>query len=102
MKPVRFLEPAQVEAEEAVAYFDSRREGLGDRFEHELEHTTGLIQERPLIGYRLTRRVRKLRLRKFSYNVIYVIANDEIVIVAVAHHKRRPGYWRGRVSRVKQ
>ena len=102
MKPVRFLEPAQLEAEEAVAYFDGRLEGLGDRFERELMHTTQLLHERPLIGYRLTRRVRKFRLRKFPYNVIYVVAGDEIVIVAVAHHKRRPGYWRARVSHVQQ
>jgi mRNA-degrading endonuclease RelE of RelBE toxin-antitoxin system len=38
------------------------------------------------------------RLHTFSYNLVYVVESDEIVILAVAHHKRRPGYWRGRLS----
>ena len=49
------------------------------------------------MGKALTSRVRTFRLRTFRYNVVYVIDGDEIVIVAVAHHRRRPGYWRGRL-----
>lgn len=94
---VRFLKPAEAEVDEAVAYFDEQREGLGDRFEQDLLNTITFIAERPLIGKTLTKNVRTFRLRKFSYNVIYVIDDYEVIVVAVAHHRRRPGYWRSRL-----
>jgi toxin ParE1/3/4 len=32
------------------------------------------------------------------YSIVYVADDDAIVILAVAHHKRRPGYWLRRVA----
>jgi len=46
----RFLEPAESELEEAIAYFNGQVEGLGDRFEGEVEATVALIAEHPEIG----------------------------------------------------
>jgi len=93
----RFLEPAEAEVEEAIAYFDRRLAGLGDRFEHEVEATVARITEYPRIGSPLTKRVRKFRVRKFKYNIVYVLEDNEIIIIAVAHHKKRPRYWRQRI-----
>jgi toxin ParE2 len=93
----RFLRPAEAEVDEAVAYFDQQREGLGDRFEQDLLATVRFITQHPLTGHPLTRSARKFRLHTFRYNVIYLIDGDEVVIVAVAHHRRRPGYWRDRL-----
>jgi plasmid stabilization system protein ParE len=50
----------------------------------------------PLIG----RRVRRFILSGFPYDMIYVASADEIVIVAIAHHSRLPGYWKGRLGSV--
>ncbi len=94
----RFLQPAQVEVDEAVAYFDEQRAGLGDRFEQDLFTTLTFVTEHPFSGKPLSKVVRKFRLRAFRYNVIYVIDDSEIVVVAVAHHRRRPGYWHGRLT----
>jgi len=41
---------------------------------------------------------RRRVLRRFPYSIVFLLEPAEIVIVAVAHHKRRPGYWIGRVS----
>jgi mRNA-degrading endonuclease RelE of RelBE toxin-antitoxin system len=95
---VRFLPSAKAEADEAVAYFDEQLNGLGDRFEQDLQDTVGFVREHPFSGKRLSNHVRRFRLHTFRYNVIYVVDGDEIVIVAVAHHRRRPGYWRGRLG----
>src|SRR5258708_16445026 len=92
----RFLKPAEAEVDEAIAYFNEQRERLGVRFEEELLGTVRLVCDHPLIGKPLTESVRKFGFRKFRYNLIYVVNGDEIVILAVAHHRRRPGYWRGR------
>ena len=37
-----------------------------------------------------------MRVRKFPYKVVYRNQQDGIEIIAVAHGKRRPGYWKGR------
>ena len=94
----RFLEPAEAEIEEAIVYFDDQREGLGERFERDLIDTVAFLVERPQAGKPLSKHVRKFPLRRFRYNVIYLVDGDEVVIVAVAHHRRRPGYWSGRIS----
>jgi len=95
----RFLEPAQAEVDEAARYFDEQRPGLGDRFEHDLQDAVAFVTERPLSGKRLTENIRQVGLRTFRYNVIYAIDGEELIIVAVAHHRRRPGYWLGRIAR---
>ena len=94
----RFLKPAGAEVDEAIAYFDEQRESLGARFEEDLLNTVRLVTDHPFAGKLLTDSVRKFRFRRFRYNLIYVVDGDEILIVAVAHHSRRPGYWRGRLS----
>jgi plasmid stabilization system protein ParE len=98
---VRFLRPAEAEADEAVAYFDDQRNGLGDRFEQDLLEAVEFVREHPLSGKPLTNRVRRFGLHTFRYNLVYVVDGDEIVIVAVAHHRRRPGYWRGRLATIR-
>jgi hypothetical protein len=50
----------------------------------------------PELGQRFTRRVRRFLVRRFPFGVLYQVADDEVFIVAVAHLRRRPSYWRGR------
>jgi plasmid stabilization system protein ParE len=100
VRPARFLKLAEAEVEEAVGFFDRQVAGLGDRFQREVEITVAHITEHPEIGSPLTKRTRKFRIRKFNYNVVYVADDEEIVIIAVAHHKRRPRYWRRRIGGV--
>lgn len=52
-----------------------------------------LLIEFPLMGTELTTRFRSLPLRSFPYVVIYQIGPDSLVINAIAHQRRRPGYW---------
>jgi hypothetical protein len=40
---------------------------------------------------------RKLMVKKFPFNIIYQIVDDDIVIVAISHHARAPHYWKKRV-----
>lgn len=94
----RFLKPAENEVDEAVAYFDEQRPGLGDRFEQDLFATINFLVDHPLSGKLINERVRMFRLRTFRYNVIYVNDEVEIIVVAVAHYRRRPGYWHSRLS----
>ena len=94
----RFLKAAEAEANEVVAYLDEQRTGLGDRFEDDLLATVTVVSQHPFSGKAIGDIVRQSRLRTFRYNLIYVVDGDEIVIVAIAHHRRRPGYWRNRLA----
>ena len=51
----------------------------------------------PGIGVPIDMHIRKFVLTSFPYNLIYVPSIDAVRILAVAHHKRKPGYWRNRV-----
>ena len=94
----RFLKPAEAEIDEAVTYFDEQRTGLGERFEQDLLATVRFITGHPFSGKSMSGLVRKCPLRTFRYNLIYAVDDGEIVIIAVAHHRRRPGYWQSRLA----
>lgn len=97
MRP-RFLAAALGEVDDAVAYLDEQRPGLGERFERDLESTIALIAQHPFTGKRLTAHVRKFGLNKFKYNVIYSVDGDDLLMIAIAHHRRRPAYWANRIT----
>lgn len=61
-----------------------------------MEHAFDRVRKHPEIGESLARGERRLLLRRFPYKLIYRPHADRIFIVAVAHHKRRDGYWRRR------
>ncbi len=93
-----FLEPARDELEESIEYYNGRREELGDEFAEEVESTIQRILEYPKAWHPLSPRTRRCRTRRFPYGVIYQIREDVILIVAVMHLRRKPGYWRARVG----
>lgn len=95
---VRTSEPASAELREAVRWYEDRRAGLGAEFLDAVSAALLLIATnatagQPISGDGLTRRALVAR---FPYQVVYRIRPAEIVIVAVAHLKRRPEYWKNR------
>ena len=98
MKPVRFHEAATGELDEAVAYYDAQREGLGQALLSEVERATTRIRKYPEIGAPYNEsEFRHVVLHRFPYAIFYTELPDTIWIVAVAHGRRRPGYWRDRI-----
>lgn len=95
---VRNLSAARNEFAAAVAWYEQQRSGLGADFFESVTEATALIRAQPHIGpFDEETRTRRVPVRRFPYQVVYVVSEDEIVIVAVAHTKRRPGYWRNRM-----
>ena len=93
----RFLEDAKAEFLEALAYYDQRTPGAGDRLLEDVFETTDRICEAPLRWPVEDDGYRRCRLLVFPYALRYDVAADgNIDIVAVAHAKREPGYFRGR------
>jgi len=100
LKPYRYLEEADQEFQEHISYFDSVSRAVALRFVDAVEAAINEIRHYPEIGSPLTRLVRKRVLTKFKYNVLYVNTPTEIIVIAIAPHKRRPGYWRKRLKHI--
>lgn len=92
MKP-RLLSPANRELEEAIHYYESRRDGLGLEFANEFDRAIEAILASPLTWPQVDNGLRKYRLRRFEYGIIYGVVEDEVVVVAVTHPSRHPDYW---------
>ena len=100
MRDYEFLEPAQIELEEDVQYFNEQRAGLGFEFAKEVADTITRILRYPEAWAKLSRRTRRCRTKRFPYGVIYQIRGDKILIVAIMHLRRKPLYWRDRVKTI--
>jgi len=96
---VRLLAPAAAEPDEALAWYAAQAPGLDRRFIDEMLTARKRIAERPHAWRLLGDGVRRFRLGRFPYALIYVVEADEIVVLAVAHLHRKPNYWRGRQSK---
>lgn len=101
MRAVRLLEAAANEAIEAAAWYESQRPGLGSEFESAVDAALDLLQEDLLPLSTISGRAgragaRRLTLKRFPYDVIVRPLGNEIIVIAFAHHSRRPGYWHKR------
>ena len=100
-RKVRILEAAADEAAGAAAWYELRRPGLGREFERAVDASLDLLEEEvvalsPVPGAAGERGAKRLILKRFPYDVVGRELNAEIVVIAFAHHSRRPGYWRNR------
>ena len=89
--------PALAELHDAATFYALKANAeLGLAFVAEFEQTANFVLSNPPLGavFRSTRR--RYILRRFPYSIIYQITEDELRILAVAHHRRRPGYWEHR------
>ena len=95
---LRLLEIAAIELSEAIRWYDAQAPGLGARFLSEIRAGGAKILSFPEAWHLLGDGVRRFRLRRFPYGMIYVIEGDEIVILAIAHQHRDPDFWRDRIK----
>lgn len=96
MKSVSVHPAAASELEAATAWYLERSLSAAEGFVLEVEHALTRIAEAPE-RYPLTRfGRRRFVLLAYPFDLVYRIHAANIEIVAVAHHARRPAYWRGR------
>lgn len=94
MKNVLFHPLAEGELIDAVAYYEEQRLGLGLEYLEEVEHAVNFLTKYPEAGSKIRGSIRRIALPKFPYSLLYrVLKNDQIRVLAVAHHKRKPQYW---------
>ena len=102
MKPLRVEPEAEDELSGAVAWYDEQRPGLGAEFFAAVMKTVEDVQSTPA-AYPLVQRApadlpaRRAPVRRFPYMVVYFDLPEAVHVVAFAHDRQRPFYWRGRI-----
>lgn len=96
------LHPAASEELDAAGeWYDAQRPGLNLELLDAVEEAIALIVEQPVAWQRDSvvagREIRRFVMRRFPFSIVYYVVDDLVRIVAIAHAKRRPGYWRVRV-----
>jgi plasmid stabilization system protein ParE len=101
---VRIDEDALAEARALTLRYLRQNPAAGKRFLDLLRRALHDIGAKPtsypfLESLRRNKRYRRIRLKGYPVFVVYEVIDDEVLVVAVAHGARRPGYWRGRLGR---
>lgn len=91
-----FHPEARAEYLDAAAYYEERQIGLGVRFTIEIESAIKRVVEAPHRWQKVEGAIQRCLAHRFPYGVLYSIENDDVLILAIMHHSRKPGYWRMR------
>ena len=94
-----FLSSAEDEMIEAAVFYEAASSGLGNDFLDDVQQAIDRLCEYPLAGETAVLGLRRMLLHRFPFCVIYSIEKNVILVIAIAHQGRRPGYWQTRIDR---
>ena len=95
----RLSDFAAEELRAATLYYARQSRSLAVGFVEEAARSVTLLLVNPYLGESVGKKYRRLLLRRFPYFLIYQVdAKSQLIsVISVAHHSRRPDYWRNRV-----
>jgi len=102
---IRIHPSAREEARAAVEWYERRQAGLGSTFSTELLQALNVIADAPEAwphwpGMKAPLPIRRFLLSGFPFALPYVVLEDEVVLLAIAHLRRQPGYWLARARQL--
>ncbi len=95
---IEFLEAAELEFVAAALWYESKEAGLGKRLRTEVAHVLDRIVEDPLLWRERPGGYRRVNCPVFPFYIAFCIRKNKIIVAAVAHERRKPGYWKLRVQ----
>jgi len=101
MRSLRIHPAAAEEAARATGWYESQQPGLGRDFEAAVNAAMDVLGLEPvpstaMVGASGKQGVRRLILKRFPYDVVFIERPGHVWVIAFAHHFRRPGFWRDR------
>ena len=84
---------------ETAIFYEGQAHGLGAEFLDDVQRAIDRLCDYPELGQIVLNELRRSLLTRFSFSLIYTIEPENLLIVAVAHQRRRPYYWRERIDR---
>lgn len=97
MKPAVLSEEAEIEAVEASRFYTERSARLAEDFTSEMNRVLAVLENHPKIGAPMRHGLHRVLLRRFPYSLLYRVEEAQVLVLAVAHQSRRPGYWLDRI-----
>jgi hypothetical protein len=97
-RKLEFHREAALEAREAAEWYGERSLHAKAKFKAALRRAERSVTQHPESWATYLHGTRCLKLNRFPYALVYVQRSDRIIGIAVAHLKRRPGYWRKRLA----
>lgn len=99
MTDITFLLEAEEELNYSAQYYNKQASGLGFDFLEEIKKSLREIEKAPERWPYYRNNIHKFNTRQFPFSLYYKFEKDKdkIVIIAMAHQKRKPGYWKNRV-----
>jgi len=94
---VRFHPAAAQEAESTYDWYAARSAEAAHGFREELRRAIDAVVADPRTWPRYGSRARRYVFPRYPFSLVYIMRSDAIEVVAVAHGRRRPGYWRSRL-----
>lgn len=94
--PLVFQADVRNEIDDAYAWYETQRHGLGEEFLTEVQRVLDQIVRNPEIHAPIYQTVRHSRVKRFAYAIYYRIELDRINVIAVHHSKRDPRHWQSR------
>jgi plasmid stabilization system protein ParE len=97
---VSFHPAAAAEVERAQAWYEERSVLAAAGFLQELSRAVQRVRAAPERYPAAEHGTRRILLDQYPFSAFYLVRPEEAFIVAVAHHRRRPGYWAARTRAV--
>jgi plasmid stabilization system protein ParE len=94
--PIRILSGARADLRGAYEWYFERNPEAAASFIREIEAALAGISDKPLMWPSYVEGTRRCVLRRFPFSIIYRVKDANILVVAFAHGRRRPGYWSNR------
>jgi plasmid stabilization system protein ParE len=100
---IRFAPETSTELEDAARWYEQRHAGLGLAFLAAVDVAIESVVRSPRAGAPIEGlpedlEVRRVPVSRFPYHLAYLVTADRVHVLAIAHDRRRPVYWSGRVE----
>ena len=96
----RFVSAAEEEFSDAAIFYEGSQPGLGEEFVLHVLATVSRLERFPESAAEVSPEIRSMPLPRFPFSLIYRVHDREVVVLAVTHQSRRPGYWGDRLREI--
>ena len=99
MRKIEFIPEAREEFMAEVSFYEAAKKGLGEKFSSSVEKAVSLVVAFPNVGSPSASGTQRVVIKGFPFWLVYKPSQSScIIIFAIAHQSRRPGYWVNQVS----
>lgn len=96
MFPAGYLPEARDDLDAAYEYYESRSDGLGDRFLNSVRQAVGRIEINPALHGEVAEGIRACPTRRFPFVLYYRVEEVRVLVIAVRHGRDNPARWQSR------